>query len=213
MAGKNRYGASEAKTGRFETYKKGFHLAALASIVMAGVSLTSVITAYWAFTNKPEPRYFATREDGGIIPLIAVNQPFLQDGQITNFAVEAVTAAMTMDFANWRQDLSSASQYFQRPDGWENFLTALEKAKILDFIRERNLVSTAVANGASIVGSGVDARGRYSWTVQVPMKVTYQSANEKSNEDYLAEIIVSRIPTWESSDAVGITRITMRPGR
>lgn len=212
MAGKNRFGASEAKTGRFETYKKSFHLATLSSIVMAAVSLTAVSMAYWAFTSKPEPRYFATREDGGIIPLIAVDKPFLQDGQVTNFAVEAVTAAMTMDFANWRQDLSAANKYFQRPDGWENFLTALENAKILDFIRERNLISTAVANGATIVGSGVDARGRYSWTVQIPMTVTYQSANEQSREQYLAEVIVSRIPTWESSDAVGITRITMRPG-
>lgn len=213
MAGLNRLGASEAKLDRYETYKRGFHLATIALGVMSAVTLVSVSMAYWAFTSKPEPRYFATREDGGIIPLIAVNQPFLQDGQVTNFAVEAVTTAMTMNFANWRQDLAAASRYFQRPEGYQNFLTALEAAKVLDFVRERNLVSTAIANGAVIVGRGVDPQGRYSWTLQIPLRVTYQSANEQTTQELLAEVVVSRVPTWESPSAVGITRITMRAGR
>jgi intracellular multiplication protein IcmL len=209
----NRLGTSEAKLDRYETYKKGFHLATLALGVMGVVTLISVSMAYWAFTSKPEPRYFATREDGGIIPLIAVNQPFLQDGQVTNFAVEAVTTAMTMNFANWRQDLAASSKYFQRPDGYQNFLAALESAKILDFVQKRNLVSTAIANGAVIVGRGVDLQGRYSWTLQIPLRVTYQSANERTQQELLAEVVVSRVPTWESPSAIGITRITMTTGR
>jgi intracellular multiplication protein IcmL len=213
MAGMNRLGTSEAKLDRYETYKKGFHLATIALGVMGVVTLVSVSMAYWAFTSKPEPRYFATREDGGIIPLIAVNQPFLQDGQVTNFAVEAVTTAMTMNFANWRQDLSASSRYFQRPEGYQNFLAALDNAKILDFVRDRNLVSTAIANGAIIVGRGVDSQGRYSWTLQIPLRVTYQSANERTTQDLMAEVVVSRVPTWESPSAIGITRITMRTGR
>lgn len=213
MAGLNRIGASEAKLDRYETYKRGFHLATLGLSLMGVVTLIAVSMAYWAFTSQPEPRYFATREDGGIIPLVAVNQPFLQDGQVTNFAVEAVTTSMTMDFANWRQDLAAASVYFQRPEGYQNFLSALEDAKILDFVRERNLVSTAIANGAVITERGVDARGRYSWTLQIPLRVTYQSANERTTQDLLAEVVVSRVPTWESPSAIGITRITMRTGR
>jgi intracellular multiplication protein IcmL len=213
MAGLNRLGTSEAKLDRYETYKRGFQLATIGLCLMGVVTLVSVSMAYWAFTSKPEPRYFATREDGGIIPLIAVNQPFLQDGQVTNFAVEAVTTSMTMDFANWRQDLAESSKYFQRPDGYQNFLAALENAKILDFVRDRNLVSTAIANGAVITGRGVDALGRYSWTLQIPLRVTYQSANERTTQELLAEVVVSRVPTWESPSAIGITRITMRTGR
>ena len=91
--------------------------------------------------------------------------------------------------------------------------SALESAKILDFIRERNLVSNAIANGAVITGRGVDALGRYSWTLQIPLRVTYQSANERTTQELLAEVVVSRVPTWESPSAIGITRITMRTGR
>ena len=77
-------------------------------------------------------------------------------------------------------------------------------------MRERRLVSSAVANGAAIVDDGVDSRGRYSWTVQIPLRITFESASERSVEEMMAEVVVSRLPTWESPNAVGITRIGMR---
>ena len=99
MAGR-RYGESEARTDRLEVHRRGFLLASVACVAMAAATLAAVALAWVAFASRPEPRYFAAREDGGVIPLVAVSQPFLTDVQITNFAVEAVTAAMTMDFAN-----------------------------------------------------------------------------------------------------------------
>ena len=125
----------------------------MACVAMPAATAAAVALAWVAFASRPEPRHLLAREDGGVIPLVAVSQPFLTDVQITNFAVEAVTA-MTMDFANWREDLSEASGYFEKPGGWRNFLAALETARILDFVRERNFVTTAVANGAVIAGPG-----------------------------------------------------------
>ena len=210
MAIKDRIGAAESIIARHETYRAAFKVSAAANIVLAVATLASLAMAWSAHANRPEPRYFATREDGGIIPLVAVSRPFLNNGQVSNFAVEAVTRAMTMDFKNWRDDLAEASQYFQRPEGWNNFLAAIRDSGTLDFIRERRLISNAVANGAVIIDDGVDARGRYSWTVQIPLKITFESANERSVEEMMAEVVVSRLPTWETPTAVGITRIGMR---
>ena len=210
MAIKNRKGAAESALVRHETYQKAFKVSAIGNVIMAIATATSIMMAWNAWNSVPEPRYFATREDGGIIPLVAVSSPFLNNGQVTNFAVEAVTRAMTMDFKNWREDLAGASEYFQRPDGWNNFLEALESSGTLDFVRNRRLISNAVANGATIIDDGIDSRGRYSWTVQIPLTVTFESASQRSTENMMAEVVVSRIPTWESSRAVGITRISMR---
>lgn len=210
MAIKNRMGAVESPLARHETYQKAFKFSALVNVIMSIATVLSVAMAWNAYSSQPEPRYFATREDGGIIPLVAVSQPFLNNGQVTNFAVEAVTRSLTMDFKNWREDLAEASEYFERPDGWNNFLIAIEASGTLDFVRERRLISNAVANGAVIIDDGIDARGRYSWTVQIPLQITFESSNERSVEDMIAEVVVSRLPTWESSTAVGITRINMR---
>lgn len=213
MSTRRRFGSSETHAGRLETYRRALHISLIVNIGLAAAAFLAIGMAFWAASSKPEPRYFATREDGGIIPLVAVKQPFLDTGQVTNFAVEAVTAAMTMDFANWRQDLTDASKYFQKPQGWENFLTALSEAGLLDYIRNNNLVATAVANSATVTRTGIDDEGRYFWVVQLPVKITYQSSSERSVEDLLAEVVISRIPTWKSSRGVGVTRITMRSAR
>ena len=184
-----------------------------AVVAMAAVTGIAVLAAAWALSVKPEPRYFAARENGGILPLVPVSIPFLSDGEVTNFAVDAVTRALTMDFANWRSDLSGASRYFERPTGWNSFLDALEGSGMLAYIREHRLVSTAVANGAVIVSAGPDAGKRYGWTIQIPLTITYESASELSRDSLVAEVDVSRLPTWEVPDAVGITRIVARPGR
>ena len=185
----------------------------VAVIMMTAVTGMAVAASIAAIATRPEPRYFAAKADGGILPLVPVSSPFLTDGQVTNFAVEAVTRALTMDFANWRSDLSGASAYFERPDGWNNFLDAINDSGMLSYIREHRLVSTVVATGAVIVSAGLDDRKRYSWVVQIPLNVTYESASEISRDSLVAEMSISRLPTWEVPEAVGITRILVRPGR
>ena len=208
-----RYGAVETARLRYETWVRSHRLVTWALLAMAVTAGAAVVVALWAVMAKPEPRYFAVREDGGILPLVAVSEPFLTDGQITNFAVEAVTRAMTIDFANWRNDLKSAARYFERPTGWNAFLDAIQASGMLEYIRERRLVSSVVANGAAITDSGLDNHKRHTWTIQIPLTVTYESSSETVRDHLLAEVVVVRLPTWESPEAVGIIRILVRPGR
>ncbi|MEP4209471.1 DotI/IcmL/TraM family protein, partial [Marinobacter alexandrii] len=133
--------------------------------------------------------------------------------QVSNFAVEAITRAQTMSFANYRDDLAEASQYFTRPDGWNNYLAALKSSGTMELIEKRRIVSTAVANGATIVRSGVDSSGYYTWLVQVPMTITHQTSSETSKSNILAEILISRMPTWQMPRGIGIKQVVMRAGR
>jgi Macrophage killing protein with similarity to conjugation protein. len=181
--------------------------------VLTAVCAISVGVTVYAVMNKPEPRYFATRAEGGILPLTPVSEPILTTSEVTNFAVKAVTRALTLDFANYRQDLADAQRFFDQPEGWENYLRALETSTMLKYVINRRLISSAVANGATIINTGLDARGRYSWTVQVPLTVTYQSSSERSASNLLAEVVISRVPTHVAADAVAISRIVVQSGR
>ena len=210
---RTRHSAAHYARSRYETWMHSHRRMSVAVIMMTAVTGMAVAASVAAIATRPEPRYFAAMADGGILPLVPVSSPFLTDGQVTNFAVEAVTRALTMDFANWRSDLSGASAYFERPDGWNNFLDAINDSGMLSYIREHRLVSTVVATGAVIVSAGLDDRKRYSWVVQIPLNVTYESASEISRDSLVAEMSISRLPTWEAPEAVGITRILVRPGR
>ena len=208
----SRYGGVETALSRHETWKKGFNRIVIIMGIMVVVTMISVSMAFVAMSSKPEPKYFAAREDGGILPIVAVSEPFLTDNQVTNFATEAITRAMTINFATWRQDLSDATSYFTKPDGWDGFLLSINESGTMEYIVEKRLIATAVANGAVIRERGPNENGVFSWIVQVPITVTYQSASESQVENMLAEMEIVRVPTWEMSRGVGVNRVTMRRG-
>ena len=192
------------------TTQKAFRIFTVLNLILVVIMILSISMAWNAWTNKSTPRYYATQEDGRVVPLIAISRPFLNNGQIMNFAVQAITAALTMDYKNWRRDLTDASIHFQHPGGWNNFLEALENSGTLNSIIQRKLISNAVANNPVIIDNGFDSRGRYSWTVQIPLKITFESSNERKVDDNMAEVIVSQLPTSENSAALGITRVAIK---
>ncbi|MFG6082215.1 type IVB secretion system apparatus protein IcmL/DotI [Paracoccus litorisediminis] len=209
MIGRKRHGASETVLNRHETYREALKRSGITNMLLAAVSVLSVGMAWNAMSKQPQPKYFMTGEDGRIIPMVAVNQPFLSDGQVINFAVEAITRSMTMNFVTWRQDMGEASEYFERPNGWNNFVKAITDSGTLDLIKNRRLISSAVANGAVIVKQGPE-NGRFTWLVQVPLTITYQSSSEQSTENRMAEIEIARLPTWQTPHGAGITRVILK---
>lgn len=202
----SRYGASEASLLRYETYARGMRRLTYAAIFSSVAGLAGILVGGWAMMNKPEPRYFATQVNGQILPLVPLDQPHLTDNQVINFAVEAVTRALTMDFANWRRDLNDAKIYFQNPEGFNNFLSALERSGNLNLIRNSRMTSSAVANGATIVESGRNARSAYTWRIEIPLTVTYESSSRRTTQNLLGFVEVVRLPTFENPYGVGVSR-------
>jgi intracellular multiplication protein IcmL len=206
-----RYGAAESALMRHETYARGMRRLTLAVTASSLAAAVAIGVAGYAVFSKPEPRYFATQVTGQILPLVPIDRPHLTEAQVTNFAVEAVTRALTIDFANWKQDLSDAKIYFQNPEGYDRFLSALTSSGNLDLIRNNRMSSSAVANGAVIVARGLSGEGRYTWRLEIPLEVTYLSSSDKRDQSMIAFVEVVRLPTYENPYGVGVSRFIARP--
>jgi intracellular multiplication protein IcmL len=164
--------------------------------------------------SKPEPRYFATAAGGQILPLVPLDQPHLSANDVANYAVRAVTDALTYDFKNYRADFQGAQDYFTKPDGWNSFVEALEKSDQLTMVKDRRLNTTAVAQDAVIVREGVNGNGVYEWVIQIPVRMTYESASEISGQDLLVTVTMQRLQTYQSPYAAAISRfVAARGGR
>ena len=170
-----------------------------------------VAVAYLA-TSRPEPRYFATTTEGQLLPLVPLDKPHQSAAEVTNFAVKAVTTSLTYDFANYRADFNRALQYFTKPAGWNEFVDAVQKSQMLELVQAKRLNTTAVANNAVIVREGINARGVYEWVVQMPVRVTYQSASETTGQNFLLTVNIERLQTYESPYAMAISRFIAAPG-
>jgi intracellular multiplication protein IcmL len=195
---------------RNEYYRDGFHKIFLALLVSVILNLISVYSVYYVYQHPPEPVYFATSANGRIMPLIPLNEPNSSDGVILQWANLATVAAYSYNFVNYRNELQSASEFFTA-EGWSTFLDALKESNNLEAVISKKLVVTAVATRAPVILQKGVLSGRYSWRIQIPILVTYQSASEFSQQNLVVTMLVTRISTLNNPKGVGIAQFVSAP--
>ncbi len=205
---KNQQG-SEVVT-RNEYYRDGFHKIFLSLLVSVILNLLSAYSVYYVYQHPPEPVYFATSVNGRIMPLVPLNEPNSSDGVILQWANLATVAAYSYNFVTYRTELQSASDFFTA-EGWSTFLDALKESNNLEAVISKKLVVTAVATRAPVILQKGVLSGRYSWRIQIPILVTYQSASEFSQQNLVVTMLVTRISTLNNPKGVGIAQFVSAP--
>ena len=178
----------ESSAARPDTWRGVFRISTAANPVMAVATLAAILMASNASASRPAARNSANRDDVGSVPQAAVSIPLLNNGQVAKFAVEVVIPVLTMDFKNWSEDIAEVLAQFQRHEGWKVFLVATERHSALDFVRECRLVSTVVANRAA-VSTSESASGSYCLAVPVPLRMAFESADDRCLEEVMAEVV------------------------
>lgn len=204
--------AAESILRSARTFEISYKVMARVALGLALSTTVLAATTAWLAFSRPEPRYFATTSDGQLLPLVPLDRPHQSAAEVSNFAVKAVTTSLTYDFANYRADFNNALQYFTKPAGWNQFVEAVQKSQMLELVQSRRLNTTAVANNAVIVREGINDRGVYEWIVQIPLRVTYQSASEVTGQNFMITVNIERLQTYESPYAMAISRFIAAPG-
>jgi len=189
---------------RNEFYRDGYRsllrLAFIQSLVIIGLLGTNYFVIH---IHQPENRYFATTEDGRLIPMLPLNQPNLSTPALMSWVAQASTEVMTFGFNDYRRRLQESSRSFTRR-GWESFTQALQAARLIEMVEANQQVVTASPQGAPILESEGLVAGRYQWIIQLPMVLTYQSGAKTRSDSLLVTIVVVRVPRLESPNGVGI---------
>lgn len=172
-------------------------------MVLANLILAAII--YYLATNQPEPKYFATSEDGRITPIYPLSAPMVSDSALLQWANQAAVAAYTYNFATYRKELQDASEYFT-PEGWNDFETALQSSRNLETVINKKLVVTAVATGAPVILDRGILNGHYSWKVQMPLLVTYESASTTIQQPILVTMLITRVSTLNVPKGIAIAQ-------
>ena len=197
-------GALGAVVLRNEFYKDGYRsllrLAFLEGIVIVGLIAALFFVVH---SHQPENRYFATTEDGRLIPMLPLNQPNLSTPALLSWVAQASTEVMTFGFNDYRRRLQESSRNFTKT-GWESFTQALQQSRIIETVETNQQVITAAPSGAPIVESEGLRGGRYQWIIQLPLIVTYQSGSKTRSSRLLVTLVVVRVPRLESPNGIGI---------
>ncbi len=209
-AGKTPDAASEELGGlgkvtiRNEFYRDGYRTLLKLSVLQGLVALGLIAAMFFVVAvHQPENRYFATTEDGRLVPMVPLNQPNLSTPALMSWVAQSTTEVMTFGFNDYRRRFQTASRNFTRK-GWESFSSALQKSRIIELVETNQQVVTAAPQGAPILESEGLYAGRYQWVVQIPMVLTYQSGSRMRSDSLLVTLVVVRRPRLESPNGVGI---------
>ena len=187
------------------TRERHYLLVRVILCLVAAIVVQAAANLYLA-TRPPVNRYFATDHDGRIMPLTPVSQPISSTSDLTTWVANSVVQAYTFDFANWRPQLQAAQLNFTGP-GWKGFENALKDSGILQTVLEKKYVTTAVPTGSPVLLDKGIISGRYAWKLQMPLLVTFQSAERTASQNLMVDIIVVRQPETEHPRGLGIAQL------
>lgn len=182
----------------------------LALIISIFINFISIAFLIYLLMHPPLPKYFATSISGRITPLFPLNEPNQSDSSVLQWANQAAIAAFSYNFVNYREELQASSGFFT-PDGWQQFLGALQASNNLDAVKAKKLIVSAVATRAPIILQKGLLNGVFSWRVQMPILVTYQSASEFSQQNNVVTMLITRVSTLNSPRGIGIAQFVVGP--
>lgn len=176
---------------------------------------------------RPLPQYFPTTPDGRLInnPPVSENHLLLSnqkvnaetgiiegmpeptilfseleaDGEnalVLYWAYNAVSEMFDYDYIHYRSVIQEVSKYFTAI-GHQRFITALIDSKNLETVKARSAVVIPEITGkVKLMGTGM-VEGHYSWDLQVPVQLTYASAQDQQPivQQLLAKLSVARVST------------------
>jgi intracellular multiplication protein IcmL len=168
-------------------------------VVCVGLSL---ILSYMSFTRE-KPSYFATTTSGSVIPLHALDEPVITNKSLLSWASVAARTAYNLDFVHYKTQMKAASINFSE-SGWEQFEAAMGKAGLLSSVKNKKLIMSAVVSGAPVILDSSVYHGRYIWRIQMPMLVTFSSANESTHTNLLISMDVARVASLDAPQGIQI---------
>lgn len=196
---------------RNEFYRDGYRSLLRIAIIEAVIILGLIVAMYMIIeVHQPENRYFATTEDGRLIPTVPLSDPNLSNPALMSWSAQAATEVMTFGFNDYKRRLQESSRNFTRT-GWATFTNALDRSRIIEMVEASQQVVSATPSSAPIlISEGVD-RGVYQWIVDVPLSIKYQSGSSVRGDNLLVKLVIVRVPKLESSNGVAINQWLATP--
>lgn len=177
------------------------------------VILMLICMLVYLLKNPAKPLYFAADDVGRLIQIVPVSMPNMTNEQVAAWTVNAVQAAYSYDYINYRAQLQSAENYFTRY-GWNKYMSALSLSGNMRALTNRKQVVIAqVIAPPKLLGQGM-LQGAVAWKYAMQLLVIYtmppyDGTNQFSNA-LLVEATVQRQPILQGDDGLGIVQLIFK---
>lgn len=188
----------------YRVHFKKFEYALIVCIVL--MLLLGFLVMY-QLTHRPLPAFYAVTPDGKQLTLVAYDEPSQIPAAVLRWASKAAVTAYTYDFSNTNSQLAAARQYFTQ-SGWDAYRASVDE--LIKTVVQNQIFVNAVVSAPPVISSqGYEFGSGYTWHVQLPFLVTYQSAEITSQKNYLLQLKIVKMSTMENPQGIGIDEFVM----
>lgn len=202
-----------AIAARNQFYKNKYHIALGIYFLSLLVIVILAFTLFYLSRSLSHPIYFVTDDVGRLIVDVPVTQPNMPTAKVSDWVVEAIEAAYSYDFINYRDQLQSAQKYFTEY-GWRTYMEELNFSNNLIAVNERKMIAIArVAAKPKLIIEGI-LSGAYAYKFEMPVLITYllppydENIDKKSKfqNALTVSVIVQRQNILKSYQGLGIVQ-------
>lgn len=176
-------------------------------IVVMIIVLFMVSLVLFQVLRRPLPSFRAVAANKQVMMLSPYDEPNLRPSTVLLWASKAAVAAYTFDFVNYNKETETAHPYFTNA-GWSAYQSAI--SKVIQRVVTGQLFAYGVVAGTPVISNqGVLPGHGYTWRVQIPFLVTFQSAEESKTDHYIVVMTIVKVPTNVNPDGIGIDQFQM----
>lgn len=169
-------------------------------IVCAGL----LTTLFVVMATEPAEKYYASTTTGEVVPIESLSSPVVTPDFILQWSKTVARSLYSLSFSDYDNQLKEASGYFT-PEAWQQFQNAMKSSGLLNVVREKKLILSAVVNGAPVIVDRYVKNGRFTWRVQLPLLVMYGSANDERKTQLYISLTITRVPELEIARGIAVT--------
>ncbi|MGN5477710.1 DotI/IcmL family type IV secretion protein [Cupriavidus basilensis] len=128
-----------------------------------------------------------------------MSKPFVSSEAVLQKVQKTATGAFSLDFddTNLKAKLVALRQRFTR-DGYASLMEQYDTSGLIEKIRTRRLVTSAVATGAGVIANEYERDGVYTWETEMPIAITITGQSERKTYECLVKQTVKRLPVEDN---------------
>lgn len=186
-------------------YKDKAHTVLITLVISAIANLLMAIAIVFFIFNPPPAEFIVADANGSLIKAEALSEPQKTTSMMRAFASNAVTTINSLDWVNYRTQLTAAANYFTNR-GWSDYRSKLETSNVLKFLNDNKLTMAATPTQVpQVLYQGV-LNGNYTWKIEVPILITYSGGTVSRTDSKRVTMVIQRVPFSESPNGVGIVQ-------
>lgn len=176
------------------------------SIVSTTALAVAVGALGLAFMRKPV--VVGVTDSGRVVPLVALDRPYVNDSRVVSFTAECITRAFSHDFVNYRATMADTSNCFT-PDGNKEFQGAI--APLLEEAVKSRMVMSATMRPPTVMKASQVA-GVYTWTLETELTLYREGTTSRMTPSkYKVSVLIERVGLDQDPRGLGVSQFVVKP--